>query len=241
MNLKNVFKTVFGFLLFWFYPRKKIVFILSTMRSGSTLLKALLAEAPEAQHFNEVRFYRGENRYNAYYHYWRMSKKSILIVKSPANISDYLNYPELPNLSSNKILLIRNPTNTIASILKMNDILGVQQEVEEIVNYWCETYDKLALMKHKCKVVHYEEILRTPIELTNELFRTIGSKRNTGTNTYSLPASGKWDWGIDDGGELIKQLKVVDECKNDELDYVEIELTKYKKRLNATYVNYMHS
>ncbi|MCF8246276.1 MAG: sulfotransferase [Saprospiraceae bacterium] len=237
---KVLIKTILGFIVINFYPKKTIVFILSTMRSGSTLLKALLAEAPEIQHTNEIELFSAPNKYIEYFHYWRLTGTPILLVKRPSNFTDYKSYPVLPKISSCQIILIRNPVDTINSIVKMNQAVKSYHEIEDIVDYWCITYDNLAKLEGKKKIVLFDDLIRYPIDTTSKLFSFIGSKRKLGTKTYSLPESGNWEWGMDDGGELIGQFKVITENRNIRSNILDSTIEKFKNRLNATYDNYLH-
>ena len=74
-------KTLIGFLLYFFYPRKKLVMIVSTMRSGTTLLKALMAEAEDVSNLPETKFTRSTNPYLTYYDFFRSSRKKIIVLK----------------------------------------------------------------------------------------------------------------------------------------------------------------
>ena len=46
------------------------------------------------------------------------------------------------------------------------------------------------------------------IDSTAELFTFIGCNDTRGTDSYSRPDSYDWQWGEDDGGEVIRTLKV---------------------------------
>ena len=103
--------------------QKTIVFIVSTMRSGSTLLKSLLATAPDISHLPETDFskYHGKRS-------WRLktlSSDPIIVVKKPASFDDE-NYPQLPQLPRTKtIILIRDAYESVRSLKKMVDEVSV--------------------------------------------------------------------------------------------------------------------
>ena len=65
--------------------KKTLVLLIGSMRSGTTLLKALLAESPDVSHLPEIdyRKYRKYNKYRAYCEMYHLSKKRIIILKFP--------------------------------------------------------------------------------------------------------------------------------------------------------------
>jgi len=67
----NMVKTVMGTVFFYIFPRKTIVLIVSSMRAGSTLLKALLAEAPDVSNLPEFNFnaYAKYNKFRFYFEF----------------------------------------------------------------------------------------------------------------------------------------------------------------------------
>lgn len=99
--------------------QKSIVFLVCTMRSGSTLLKSLLATAPDISHLPEVDFnnYHGNRS-------WRLktlSSDPIILIKKPASFEEE-NYPQLPQLRRSKsIILVRDAYETVRSLKKMVD------------------------------------------------------------------------------------------------------------------------
>jgi len=97
---------------------KTIVFIISTMRSGSTLLKSLLANAPDTSHLAEVDFQKYDHTNS-----WKLktlSNANILILKKPAPF-DQQNYPLIPPVKKQKkIILVRDVYETVESIKTMN-------------------------------------------------------------------------------------------------------------------------
>ena len=69
-----IFPSLEGFFLSHFRKRKKFVLLLSTMRSGSTLLKALLANAPDISHLPEVDWQQqADTLYSWYAYFSRLS------------------------------------------------------------------------------------------------------------------------------------------------------------------------
>lgn len=189
------------------------------MRSGSTVLKALLGTANDVSHLNEYDFQRNVNRYLAYYHVYHLSESPIIILKKPSYYDDYLNYPKLPKYNHKIIILIRNPHQTIASIQKIKDNIP-KKSIDYLGKYWLQTYHNLSklLDKNNVFLVQYEQLTNQPIAITKQLFSFINSTKKEGTNTYNLPENG-WKWGIDDGGKRIQSLKIQPKNTTSSIDF----------------------
>lgn len=201
-----------GFFYYYFRARRTFIVIVSSYRSGSTLLKALLSEAPEIVHTNEKSLKPFGNKYATYYYNIKDSDSSIILFKRPGgfwNEKDYLNLPK--NIQYKLILLIRHPVDTINSIMEMNTILKNDKTLDQSINMWSNIYSELLTIKNvpNTKCITYENLIKNPVDVTQELFDFVGSKRKIGTSKYSVPISGDWRWGEDDGGEKIRKLEVV--------------------------------
>lgn len=203
------------FLLRQASKKKTIVYLISTMRSGSTLLKSLLAGAADVSHLPEVDFQK-YNRWNA----WKikaLSDKPILVLKKPAPFHA-LDYPQFPTQhSARKIVLIRDAYETVISLKKM-----IQQAYPDLDDQWGysrllhdywypvnrKLFDYAQGAGQDTILVHYEGLLADPISTTAQLFHFIGSQQTSGLDTYQPPRTYKWAWGNDDGGQKIKSNKV---------------------------------
>jgi len=217
----GVVKCALGASLLRLRPRKSIVLIASSRRAGSTLLKALLAEAPDISNLPEF-------NYNAYWRYpawrfyfdaYRLAPERILVLKDPAHWADPI-YPYVPPIHGTKVLvLIRNPVETVRSLARRRRELlesaGKQAPVdleEKLLDYWCWVYEQIehaiAYKGVLSRVVKYEDLVREPAEVTRRLYEFVGSCRNNGAETYSRPRGFEWEWGRDDGGARIRSLRV---------------------------------
>ena len=91
-------------------------------------------------------------------------------------------------------MLVRNPLDNIISIQNMHQKQGIPLfSNSEYVNYWCKTYENLYQILNSKKssfsiLVKYEELTSEPKK--------------------SKPKDYKWEWLKDDGGDIIKSLKV---------------------------------
>lgn len=188
-----------------------MVFILSTMRSGSTLLKSLLAVPEETSHLPEVHFHK--YKWLQQFRLKALSEKSIIVLKKPSWVGEK-NYPTLPDfLDSKKIILIRHPYETIVSIRKMKKDIDPQNKLDwddtTLLAYWNETYENLLKSATSTDlIIRYEELVENPIDVTSELFEFIGLSNQEGVDSYKPPTKYSWSWHNDDGGEKIKSLKV---------------------------------
>lgn len=217
-------KTIMGFFVYFLCPRKTIVYLISTQRSGSTLLKALLAEAPDISNIPEIKFQNHYEKYNyfaAYYMYYRLSTKNIIVMKFPAILRENDKYPNYYVYPKSKVIvLIRDVTPTVASIMKMISRLPKikkkysQWDYRYIAeDYWCHTYEKILnkIGRDDGKnviIIRYEEVVRDPIGITSRIFAFLGSRKRTGVSKYRQPENYSWEWGKDDGGEVIHTLSV---------------------------------
>ena len=215
------FQSAAGICMLLFGTRRTIVFILSTQRAGSTLLKALLAEAPDVSHLSEVKFarYRRLNRFRAYYQITRLAPQRIVVLKHPAGVTTRI-YPQTPLLPRGRyryIVLIREPGATIASIRKrlqqIRSEAGVQwDDLFLLEQYWCRIYEGLAQLAASdpasYRIVRYEQLVNDPLVSTAGLFRFLGSTQLEGVDRYH-EGDIHWRWGKDDGGPVIQSLQVV--------------------------------
>lgn len=218
---------------------KTLVFIISTMRSGSTLVKSLLAQAPDTSHLPEVDFQKYAQG-NA----WKLktlSPANIIILKKPAAF-EQKNYPKIPTFKGSKnIILVRDVYETVVSTKKMIQStypsLDATWPYEKLINeYWYTTYhniiNKIQYPNEQTILVRYEDVLKNPIVITQQIFQFIGSIQKEGVENYTPPNTYKWSWGNDDGGQLIQSLKVQNhprERTNLEL----LQIIEKSKKVNA--------
>lgn len=198
-------------------PSPRVVAIASTMRAGSTLLKALLAEAKDVSNLPEVNFqrYAGGRRGAAL---TRLAAEPIVVLKRPAWYHESGRYPRLAESDPNwrAILLVRDAYETILSLRKMSfgrwaDSVGSWANAF-LRNYWCEVTMRLINANERLggrgRLVRYEDLVAEPLDQTAALFKFIGSQQAEGVDCYQSPKDYRWKWGQDDGGPKIKSLRV---------------------------------
>lgn len=188
------------------------------MRSGSTLLKALLAEADDVSNLPESNFQKFSGKSNARPLIELLADESIILMKRPAWYTECRSYPRLPDVSHLKIILLtRDVYDTVQSCRKMTfwKAQGLASSFADhwLVNrYWCSiTKSLLRCFEDESldtTLIRYEDLTEQPIEETRRLFQFIGSQQAEGVDTYSPPENFKWRWGRDDGSSNIRSLKV---------------------------------
>ena len=197
---------------------KTVAVVLSTMRSGSTLLKALLASAPDVSDLPETDFqaFADSAQHDRLY---GLSDDPILLLKRPGWFNEIGRYPRLPTVSNlRKIVLVRDVYQNVLSVRKMafrhlpflvNTGVGNQFFC---ARYWHDINARLWQIAEadpeNTLLLRYEDLLADPIIHTARLFAFIGSAQTRGIDTYDRPSAYQWGWGRDDGGDTIKSLKV---------------------------------
>jgi LPS sulfotransferase NodH len=195
------------------------VVVLSTMRAGSTLLKALMATAPDISDLPEINFQRYQSE-NAFENMCNLASDPIVVLKRPAWFTEVGNYPKLPNSDRvRKIVLIRDVYETTASVRKM--LMGsLAKRIKGFgnkfltENYWCSVCENLLDNPETTPKapntlwIHYEDLVHDPIKETKRIFEFVGSEQKEGVASYNKPETGSWKWGQDDGGEKIRTLQV---------------------------------
>jgi len=207
INILFFYKIVLGFWPYHFSPRKTVVLIVGSMRSGSTLLKALLAEAPDVPNLPEIEYnkYKIYNRYAIYYKIYKLSKKRVVVLKKPGLYS----VPFSREFVRLKIIIL---TRNVVDCAKSLKVMNSTWDAGKAVDYWCDVYENILrnkrLLTHNVIFVKYEDLVNNPKKITKKIFAFIGSVQKQGLDHYKKPESFDWDWGIDDGGDKIKSLKI---------------------------------
>jgi hypothetical protein len=196
---------------------KTIALELSIMRSGSTLLKALMSAAPDISSLPETDFQKYQS-VDAASKIAALCNERIVVLKRPAWFNETKSYPKLPNISDVKrVILARDVHTSTASLRKM-----VFRKAEPIIpnfvdswlanGYWASVYanllDRFPDNGSTNFWIRYEDLVKDPIQWTGKLFQFLGSERNEGIDSYPPPSGYDWKWGSDDGGDKIKSLKV---------------------------------
>ncbi|GEM_PF-135052 len=213
LALKERLGKLYSWVVYHFLPPKKIVLIMSSMRSGSTLLKALLAEAEGVSHLPEIDYTKfGGNAYHVYRKAYFLSGKRIVVLKYPGATTKLS--PKLDRIKI--VVLVRDVYEVIQSLLRRHKDTELKHWTKtDWVKYWCQVYQRILTsvdsMNADVCFVRYEDLIRDPKMITKKLFSFLGSKTKTGVDHYQRPKNFDWEWGSDDGGEKIKKLQIVQE------------------------------
>lgn len=194
-----------------------IVIIASTMRSGSTLAKALLAEADDVLNLPETNFQK-QAVVDRILRQHQSGTPPIKLLKKPCWYQETRSYPRLPDVPDLRVVaLVRDVYDTVVSLRKMTfrRLAGL---VAPLVTswlarvYWVRVTNSLIELSEnqpeRVRLVRYEDLIADPIEQTRQLYQFIGSSRQEGTRTYSPPDNYSWRWGSDDGSPRIRSLEV---------------------------------
>ncbi len=188
------------------------------MRSGSTLLKALLAEAPDISNLPEKDFQKFCDDPQALEKIKALDEHPIVVLKRPGWYNEIGRYPRLPKINGLKtVLLIRDVYETVESLRKMT-FRTLAPWVGRFVDGWLAkrywlglTNSLLNLHQNQAfetHLVRYEDLTDNPIDETQKLFQFVGSQQLQGVDTYSKPDDFRWRWGSDDNSANIKSLRV---------------------------------
>lgn len=199
-------------------PGRTLAVIASTMRSGSTLLKALLQQAPDVSRLNEVDFQPFARPGADGSRLWELDPRPILLLKRPAWYHETGTYPRLPDVVPRRvILLVRDCQGTVESLRKMTfgPLAGPASLLVDrwlARGYWAKVTGRLADLAdaggEDFRLVRYEDLVSRPIDVTAGLFRWLGSAQQSGVDQYQPPTGGGWRWGRDDNSPRIRTLKV---------------------------------
>ncbi len=198
-------------------PAKTIALELSVMRSGSTLLKALMSAAPDISSLPETNFQKYQSP-DAPAQIAALCPERIVVLKRPAWFNETRRYPKLPNVpEAKRVILARDVHTTTASLRKM-----VFRKIEPAIpravdrwfaeKYWAPVYSRLFEQFPDNGTtnfwIRYEDLVQDPVKWTGKLFQFLGSNRTEGVDSYPPPQGYDWKWGSDDGGDKIKSLSV---------------------------------
>ena len=223
------------------FHHKTVVVIFSSMRAGSTLLKALMGEAPDVSNMPETdyrTYYSQKNGFDE--RIYKLSNKRILVMKFPFAFNDMGTVWPCPQGRNVKaIVLIRDAYNVVKSIETRSQVMqSAHMTKGDIVNYWCECYESILKTLEsghvEAHIIRYEDLIKSPKRETKNVFQFIGSRKHAGVENYSKPKSFEWKWGLDDGGENIQKLTVIKSLAEPALDDKElVEILSKSQRVHA--------
>lgn len=214
---------------------KRFIFLVSSIRSGSTLVKALLAEGGNVSHTPEINYplEYGKPESEVRESLGKLSTKEIIVCKWT-----HEDGWKIPLENEKVIFLFRNVHSTLRSIYNVYEYrvdatsttprLNANPEDKkppmglsamDLANWctkkWANTYKELIkgidCKKNSVAFLSFDYLLAYPLIATTKLFSFIESENKEGVCSYSMPENGYvWEWGVDDGGSKIKQMSVLE-------------------------------
>lgn len=208
------------------------VFIMSLMRSGSTLLRCILDTHPLINSPHELhlaglgaRLEKGElTRLSArklglqltdltyllwdslLYRQLRRSGKRIIVEKTPANIFIYDDlarcWPE-----ARYIFLRRHPADIVNSVITTG-ICASHQAAVELVAEWADRLDAVLAAAPESLLVRYEDLTNDPEKTCRQLTTFLDVPFDSRMLAYGDADHGALDAGIGDWGENIRSGRI---------------------------------
>lgn len=213
-------------------PLTNPVFIFSSIRSGSTLLRCILNShshiySPHELHFRYLNII-SENEYlhqalkfldlntkelkmvlwdSIYYYLLKMSKKKMIIDKSPSNLWAW---EEINKFWTNAkyIFLKRDPATIVRSILCTNDGRNLEEAVDLIFKV-VKTMEIAQLTLNKSIVVSYEDFTTYPKSIFKKICDFLNVEYESNMLDYGSKEHGPLEYGIGDWSSKIKSGKIL--------------------------------
>lgn len=189
------------------------------MRSGSTLLKALLGSAPDVAHLPEVNFQKVLPSAKLREEMESEYPEGILLLKRPAWFNETRSYPRIDeNHPVRRIILLRDVYETVRSVGRMiggkrfDRFPGLWGHRLLAKHYWAPVTRNLLRQarthSNESILIFYESLLTDPENETLRILKFIGSTQEKGFRSYTSPENAKWKWGSDDGSPRIRTREV---------------------------------
>jgi hypothetical protein len=193
----------------------RILFVLSHMRSGSSLLSHILSTNPEIIGYGETHLnYESENDFKAlmFRLYWlnREFKMShIYILDKILHDHKFLNTAFLHSDSVYSIFLLREPQRAIPSILTIKPHLTEEQATDYYINRLStlEEYAKLINRKDRSLLITYDQLIQTSDLVFQRLQNFLSTKEGFSEKYDVLKTTGMR--GIGDSSERLKSGKII--------------------------------
>lgn len=213
-KLKKYLRILKGWSVYHFGAPTEIIYVFSTMRSGSTLLKSLLQENLGITYYPELHILdRGQNKYLTYEKIYQQRQNGYVIAKKPAPYEGFAAYPKVHTFKRQRfILLFRDPNEVLHSIKRMNEDAGVAMDAETVQQYISQVFrQQLAFNQQHPKVsvlVLYEDLIQRPEEEMERLLAFIGYDTERVKTNYRANLN-RGPWGTDDISDTFNSGKVV--------------------------------
>jgi hypothetical protein len=219
----------------------KVLFILSHMRSGSSLLTHILNSNPEIIGFGETHLvYESEQDFKAlmFKLYWRLKELNMnhqYILDKVLHDQKFLDASFLQSDAVKTIFLLREPKRTLASIL---DIKPHQNEAHALGYYTSrlatlENYAKLINSKEKSLFITHAQVLNQSELVFTSLQNYLETKTGFSEEYQVLKTTGTR--GIGDSSENIKAGKIIKQARKLDIKISDSVLAQAQKAYDQCY------
>ncbi len=211
--------------LAWISPKR--VFMLSHMRSRSSLLSHILGSNEEISGYSElsIRYKRAfsllDQKIALHQDGLELDSSKTLFDKILHKSYDFRSCEELKNASSNVIIMVRQPTATVKSIVTMGRKHGNQKYSD--VNWACEYYSQRLISLTDCAkeldtflYLNSDDIVKKTDRSLARLSEALNLKVPLSNEYSSFNKTGKEKSG--DTSENIKVGKIVQTMENNEVN-----------------------
>ena len=224
----------------------QVLFILSHMRSGSSLLTHILNSNPEIIGFGETHLvYESEQDFKAlmFKLYWRLKDLNMnhkYILDKVLHDQKFLDHSFLQSDAVKTIFLLREPKRTLASIL---DIKPHQNEQHALGYYTgrlatLESYARLINSKEKSLFITHNQVLNQSQLVFNSLQSHLDTKTGFSEEYRVLKTTGTR--GIGDSSENIKAGKIIKQARKLDIEISDDVLTQAQKAYDQCYETLSH-
>jgi hypothetical protein len=224
----------------------QVLFILSHMRSGSSLLTHILNSNPEIIGFGETHLiYENERDFKTlmFKLYWRFKDLNMnhrYILDKVLHDQKFLDTSFLQSEALKTIFLLREPQRTLPSILDIKPHHNEEQALEYYVHRLAglEGYAKLINSQEKSLfITHHQLLNQTQLVFTN-LQNHLGTKTGFSEEYQVLKTTGTR--GIGDSSENIKAGKIIKKDRKLDIEISDRVLAQAQKAYDRCYETLSH-
>lgn len=225
----------------------KVLFILSHMRSGSSLLTHLLVSNPEIIGYGETHLeYTDERDFKAliFRLYWRfreMNMNHTYLLDKVLHDQKFMDSDFLRSDRIRSVFLLREPKRTLASILDIKPHHNEEQALEYYVNRLAalESYAKVINSKEKTLFITHDQILHQSSSVFESLQNHLQTRVGFSEEYKVLKTTGTR--GIGDSSENIKAGRIIKQARKLEIPLSDRVVDKARSafdRCHETLSNY---
>lgn len=231
--VKKKLKGLRGLWKYKFDQPFQIVYVLSCMRSGSSLLKSLLQSNLELDYHKEINVYNNGDRFYTYGVLADNQTNGWVIAKKPSSFRDFNSYPNLHLFGREKfIVLFRDPNEIFHSVRNMREDVNKPLSDEAIIDYIQKTTQNLIEFVDanvdQTFVTYYDNLVNNPELELKRIMEFLGNGSDSVKTTYAKELN-REGWGFDDPSEKFNSGKIVKEKKQLAIEVPDQMLSDYHR------------